>query len=154
MAQKGSFPLRVAFKDVLRRLEEHRGDLGANWLDPASDEGNLARRRASDIIAACAGELEDREQLAREAFEKVVTPLEKLPEWCGWCTRERAKPAIRLQVSDPILSGKLLILVPDNTSGAIWREIGSLQKGKPLVTATDPGALVAGRPVFILPDAN
>jgi hypothetical protein len=144
-AQRGSYPLQVAYADLSPGLMNH-SDLKANWLDPTVEEAILSRVRAYDYLA----KFSDQEKLrarAKEAFTQQTEPIPPLPDWYGWIMKEGTEPQV-VSVANAA-NGNLLVLLNDEVSGAKWQSVGQLQAGKVALDSKIPAALMTGRPVFI-----
>jgi hypothetical protein len=147
LASKGSYPLEVGLKPLLKKVEVPDIQDNLPWMNPQNQSANEAKPKAERLL----GDLPAWEAVDRRADEvrrDLATKMASAPRPVGWLVKEKAWAC---RSSEPLPeSGELRVVVPGRTVGE-WKRIGQVSGGTAKIAAPDPSALVEGRIIFVAP---
>ena len=155
VGREGSHSLRVASGPLWDRLEASDVDVTANWLVWNDPDARKARAQAYVLL----GTLDDLNALGQETVEQLrrdTSRLPPLPLWVGWL-RPAGEHKWCCEPGSPTKASGDLVVICRQTDTAgdqkpAWHKVGNCS-GDEIQWVEASSALVAGRPLFLVPSA-
>jgi hypothetical protein len=148
LSGQGSEPLRESLDAARKILEQADVDVTVPWMDPENHEADGLRPRGAQIIQSLPDFLDARKH-ARLRSDSLENLIARFPRTVGWLAKTQEGWRVKAGATLPA-SGELWVIVPQEKNSSTWRQVGRIVKSVIGLAAEEGGALMQGRPVFVM----
>jgi hypothetical protein len=146
LAVEGSEPLRETIGGFRNLVDQADVDVNVTWMDPDNREADRLRVKAAGVVRSLPGLAPARKEVLgrRARIEHLIT---RRIQTIGWLVQDASGWQVR---SGSVLpqQGVLWVVMPREINSGVWRQIGTLDQGKPRLSQGDDPGRAQGRPVF------